>query len=603
VAAQILYSRALARTWAKNEKKEGSLVESVVKYIHSFLTGGRGFRGRELEVVSNPNQFRNLELEPKILDKGIPKTTRLRSNSTQSGSSLNNKNGARSGFDFASVRRAVLDGVLRRVTNSQAAQLRRKAFDQLISEGNSAPFLSLLGVSLASGSGIVTKEDEIESICFEIRQAISKTRLLNDDAAENGVNDYKWSLLDFELGQPIAQGCAAVVFSARTKIDTSSSSADGQFPLAMKMMFNYDVESNASVIMRAMQRETVPARNVGVDISDLTRELVHLEHHPNIVNMVTVFADQVPHIPGDISLYGSALPMRINPNGFGRNMSLFLVMKKYDISLADYLSQYQANISSRTSLFLLTQLMEAVAFLNSQGVAHRDLKTDNILLSLDGGHEYPHLVITDFGCCLADKHNKLRLSFTSPDTYRGGNCALMPPEVSSAIPGPFTSISYGKSDLWSAATVAYQIFGGSNPFLSFAEKRGLDSRKYEMKQLPQMPAGTPHIVSQLIRSSLSVMPRQRPRPRMVATVLQLLLWCPSSWYNKSHPTGLQVPSNQDILQWLLTMATKVICESRWGNSAHAQFEYQIVATFLVSTSFRDVKEALAWIHEINEELH
>ena len=73
------------------------------------------------------------------------------------------------------------------------------------------------------------------------------------------------------------------------------------------------------------------------------------------------------------------------------------------------------------------------------------------------GHEYPHLVITDFGCCLADKHNKLTLSYTSPDTYRGGNCALMPPEISSAIPGPFTSISYGKSDLWSAATLAYQV--------------------------------------------------------------------------------------------------------------------------------------------------
>lgn len=600
MAAQILYSRALARTWAQNEKKEGSLVESVVRYLHSFLTGGGGFRRRELEVVANPKQFRNLEQEKnKIEGKSFSEKTRERRNSTRpEGTNNTYNNGSGSGFDFASVRRAVLDGVLRRVTNSQASQLRRKAFDQLICEGNSAPFLSLLGVSLASGSGIVTKEDEIESICFEIRQAISKTRLVSDDSVEEENVGYSWSLQDFDLGQPIAQGCAAVVYSAKTKMDTTSS--DGQYPLAVKMMFNYDVESNASTIMRAMQRETVPAKNVGADIRDLTRDMVHLEHHPNIVNMVTVFADQVPHIPGDISLYGSALPMRINPHGYGRNMSLFLVMKKYDMSLADYLSQYQANFSSRTSSFILTQLMEAVAFLGSQGVAHRDLKTDNILLSLDGGHEYPHLVITDFGCCLADKHNKLTLSYTSPDTYRGGNCALMPPEISSAIPGPFTSISYGKSDLWSAATLAYQIFGGSNPFLSSGGKRGLDSRRYDITQLPQMPEGTPPIVSQLIRSSLSVMPGHRPRPRMVATVLQLLLWCPSSWYNKSHPTGLQVPSNQDILQWLLTMATKVICESRWGNSAHAQFEYQIVATFLVSTSFRDVKEALAWMHSIQE---
>lgn len=32
------------------------------------------------------------------------------------------------------------------------------------------------------------------------------------------------------------------------------------YPLALKMMFNYDVQSNAMAILRAMYRETVPAR-------------------------------------------------------------------------------------------------------------------------------------------------------------------------------------------------------------------------------------------------------------------------------------------------------------------------------------------------------
>lgn len=31
------------------------------------------------------------------------------------------------------------------------------------------------------------------------------------------------------------------------------------YPFALKMMFNYDAESNAMAILRAMQRETVPA--------------------------------------------------------------------------------------------------------------------------------------------------------------------------------------------------------------------------------------------------------------------------------------------------------------------------------------------------------
>ena len=35
--------------------------------------------------------------------------------------------------------------------------------------GNSAPFLALVGVSLASGSGLITKEDELECVCREVR--------------------------------------------------------------------------------------------------------------------------------------------------------------------------------------------------------------------------------------------------------------------------------------------------------------------------------------------------------------------------------------------------------------------------------------------------
>ena len=41
----------------------------------------------------------------------------------------------------------------------------------------------------------------------------------------------------------------------------------------------------------------------------------------------------------------------------------------------------------------------------------------------------PWLVITDFGCCLADANVGLRLPFTSPYVDRGGNGCLMAPEV------------------------------------------------------------------------------------------------------------------------------------------------------------------------------
>ena len=66
-------------------------------------------------------------------------------------------------------------------------------------------------------------------------------------------------------------------------------------------------------------RETVPARSVHVPgemdslYTSLDTDQIKLVAHPNIVEMVTVFADQVPGLPGDVQLYGDALPARLNP--------------------------------------------------------------------------------------------------------------------------------------------------------------------------------------------------------------------------------------------------------------------------------------------------
>lgn len=38
-----------------------------------------------------------------------------------------------------------------------------------------------------------------------------------------------------------------------------------EFPLAIKMMFNYEAESNAPAILKAMYKEILPARSVQLD--------------------------------------------------------------------------------------------------------------------------------------------------------------------------------------------------------------------------------------------------------------------------------------------------------------------------------------------------
>ena len=165
------------------------------------------------------------------------------------------------------------------------------------------------------GSGIITKEHEIEQLCWEMRQAVARTRLLGKVSEQEQENKKCWSLDDFQLGQPIAKGCAAVVYSAKLKEEECTDASEGsnkseqsqsnkQFPLAIKMMFNYNAESNASTILRAMHRETVPARyfSLPTEEDDLSRmleeDVVRLKAHPNIVEMVAVFCAPVPALEG-----------------------------------------------------------------------------------------------------------------------------------------------------------------------------------------------------------------------------------------------------------------------------------------------------------------
>lgn len=156
------------------------------------------------------------------------------------------------------------------------------------------------------------------------------------------------TLKDFVVGPIIAKGCSAAVYAARyidtrkdnrnnDGINVDAERADDttdEYPLAIKMMFNYDAESNAASILREMYRETVPARKYYESDASTNWEQKLLENkltlppHPNIVAMYYVFTDRIPALPGSWRMYPDALPTRINPRGSGRNMSLFLLMKR-----------------------------------------------------------------------------------------------------------------------------------------------------------------------------------------------------------------------------------------------------------------------------------
>lgn len=152
-------------------------------------------------------------------------------------------------------------------------------------------------------------------------------------------------------------------------------------------------------------------------------------------------------------------------------------------------------------MLLLAQLLEGVAHLTAHEVAHRDLKSDNILLDTIE-EKAPILVITDFGCCLADKSNGLSLPYNSYEIDKGGNTALMAPEIINQTPGTFSVLNYGKSDLWAAGTIAYEIFGMCNPFYDGTTWKKLRNVDYKENQLPELPANVPDVIKALIGNIL-----------------------------------------------------------------------------------------------------
>ncbi|KFQ72063.1 hypothetical protein N335_02261, partial [Phaethon lepturus] len=444
------------------------------------------------------------------------------------------------------------------------------------------------------------------------------------------LSSFRWQgfkLEEYLIGQPIGKGCSAAVYEAAIPFSSDqqgraeSSRLTGQgpaglrdrgsasqvaeeepveqgqpkeaFPLAIKMMWNISVRSRVltslsvtgkvcpKCLLLKWEVETVLVQGNG----KLVLGRKKLQPHPNIIQVVRAFTSSVPLLPGAFADYPDVLPLSLNPRGIGHSRTLFLVMKNYPCTLRQYLRESSPDVCLST--MMIVQLLEGVDHLVRHGIAHRDLKSDNILVEFDSAG-CPWLVITDFGCCLADENIGLRLPFTSAYVDRGGNGCLMAPEVITASPGPGTVINYSKADAWAVGAIAYEILGLANPFYGHGDST-LESRSYCEEQLPSLPDHVPTEVKQVIKMLLQRDPNKRLSARVAANVLHLSLWGESI-------LASETLKPDRMITWLLCQSAAALLMDRLVDKSRVETKMKMC--FLANLEYEDLWAAifllLAW---------
>ncbi len=174
--------------------------------------------------------------------------------------------------------------------------------------------------------------------------------------------------------------------------------------------------------------------------------------HPNCVSMLDFGVEGTPYVVMDL-LGGVALRQTLNSNG--------------------------GKIEPPRVLHLARQLLAGLAHVHAQGIVHRDVKPENLLVSNEPGFD-DHLRIVDFG--LAQLHDG---PATSAE-FAIGTPGYMAPEQCSR-----DQITDERTDLYSVGVLLFEMLTGAKPFAS--SEIGDIIRMHLEGPIPRIRAAAPKV--------------------------------------------------------------------------------------------------------------
>ena len=149
----------------------------------------------------------------------------------------------------------------------------------------------------------------------------------------------------------------------------------------------------------------------------------------------------------------------------------------------------RSKLNESTARFIFRQIIEALQFIHSQNIVHRDIKLDNILIDLQS-----NIKICDFGVSKLTKKNDVMHD-------QCGTPAYIAPEILK-----YCGYEGFAVDVWSAGVALYAMLSGTVPFKANNMK---DLHKLILKGNYNKISEISDEASHLINSILEVDPKKR----------------------------------------------------------------------------------------------